>query len=116
MLSDFFDKGDLAEGLKPLATPRYDGYAIQLLSPQEVDPRAGNLVGDLRLKDLEDGDQAEVSVGPALVKRYRANLQAYCDHVRQQCVRRQLVHMISETSVPFETLILQYLRERGLVG
>jgi uncharacterized protein (DUF58 family) len=116
ILSDFFDKGDLNDALRYLSNPRYDVYAIQTLCPQEVDPVKGQLVGDLRLRDIEDGDVAEVAMSPALVKRYKANLQAYCQHVREQCMRRGTAYMISETSAPFETLILRYLRERGLLG
>jgi len=116
LVSDFFDKGDLNEALRYLSGDRFDVYAIQLLAPQEIDPAKGNIIGDLRLRDIEDDDLAEVSVGPALVKRYKANLQAYCNHVREQCLRRGIAYMISDTSVPFETLVMQYLRERGLLG
>ena len=115
-LSDLFDKGDLTDALRYLSNPKFDVYAIQILSPQEVDPVKGQIVGDLRLRDIEDGDIAEISVSPALVKRYKTNLQAYCQHIRQQCMRRGVAYMFSQTSVPFETLILRYLRERGLLG
>lgn len=116
LLSDFFDKGDMADALRYLGGDRHDVYAIQLLAPQEVDPAKGNILGDLRLRDIEDGDIAEVSVSPALIRRYKANLQAYCQHVREQCLKRGVAYMISETDVPFETLILKYLRQRGLLG
>jgi uncharacterized protein (DUF58 family) len=116
LISDFFDKGDLSASLRYLAHERYDAYAVQVLSPQEVDPAKGEVVGDLRLRDVEDGDVAEVSISPALLKRYKANLQAYCNHVRDQCMKRGVAYMVGETSVPFETMVLQYLRERGLLG
>ncbi|MEZ6193449.1 MAG: DUF58 domain-containing protein [Phycisphaerales bacterium] len=116
LLSDFLDKGDLNQALRYLAGEKHDVYAIQLLSPQEVDPAKGNILGDLRLRDIEDGDIAEVSVSPALLKKYKANLQAYCQHVREQCLRRGVAYMISETDVPFDTLVLKYLRQKGLLG
>jgi uncharacterized protein (DUF58 family) len=116
LLSDFFDKGDVAEALRYLGGERHDVYAIQLLAPQEVDPAKANILGDLRLRDIEDGDIAEVSVSPALLRRYKTNLQAYCQHVREQCLKRGVAYMISETDVPFETLVLKYLRQRGLLG
>lgn len=116
LLSDFFDKGDMADALRYLGGDRHDVYAIQLLAPQEIDPAKGHILGDLRLRDIEDGDIAEVSVSPALIKRYKANLQAYCQHVREQCLKRGVAYMISETDVPFETLVLKYLRQRGLLG
>ena len=116
VISDFFDKGELADAMRYLAHERWDSYAIQLLAPQEVDPVKGQIVGDLRLRDVEDGDFAEVSITPALLKRYQATLQAYCQHLRDQCVRRGVAYLVSETNVPFQTLVLKYLRERGLLG
>lgn len=116
LVSDFFDKGDLATALRYLAGDRYDVYVIQLLSPQEIDPAKGGVVGDVRLFDVEDGDEAEISMSSELLKRYKANLQAYCNHVRDMCVRRDIAYLFSDTSVPFDTLILKYLRERGLLG
>ena len=116
VLSDLLDKGDLAEALRYLAGERYDVYFVQLLAPQEVDPAKGELVGDLRLLDSEDGQATEVSVSAALLKRYQANLQAYCLHVKQQCQRRGIAYMLSDTSIPFDTLVLQYLRQKGLLG
>jgi len=116
VVSDFWDKGDLADAFRYLAGDKRDVYLIQLLSPQEVDPVKGKVVGDLRLADLEDGDVAEVSVSPALIKKYKATLQAYCNHIKDHAHRRGLAYMISETDVPFETLVMRYLRQRGLLA
>lgn len=116
LISDFFDKGELADALRFLALDRFDVYALQVLCPQEVDPVAGQIVGDLRLRDIEDGDVAEVSVSPALVKRYKANLQAYCQYVKDQATRRGIAYLATDTSVPVETVMLQYLRRRGLLA
>lgn len=116
VISDFLDKGDPSAALRYLGGDRYDVFAIQMLAPQEVDPEKGGVLGDLSLRDIEDGNIAEVSVGPAIIQRYKANLQAYCKHLRETCVRRGVTYMVSDSSVPFETLVLQYLRERGLLG
>lgn len=116
LVSDFFDKGDLSAALRYLAGDRYDGYAIQLLSPQEVDPTKGGVVGDLKLTDMEDGDLAEVSVSKALLDKYQANLQSYCQHVRDTCTKRGLSYMTATTDLPVELVVLKYLRERGLLG
>lgn len=113
LISDFLDKGDLNDGLRYLTGERYDVYAIQLLAPQEVNPRFG---GDLRLQDLEDMDLTDVSFTPSILKRYRATVQDYCRHLKQTFQRRDMAYMVSDTSVPFETLVLRYLRERGLLG
>jgi uncharacterized protein (DUF58 family) len=113
IVSDFLDKGDIADGLRYLTPDRYDVYGIQLLAPQEIDPRFG---GDLRLQDVEDNDLTDVSISPALLKRYRATVQAYCNQLRHLLQRRDMAYMVSDTSVPFDQLVLRYLRERGLLG
>ncbi|MEM1211962.1 MAG: DUF58 domain-containing protein [Planctomycetota bacterium] len=116
LISDFFDKGELADALRYLAMPRYDCYAIQLLSPQEVDPAKAGIAGDLRLTDLEDGDGAEVSVSPALLKKYQARLEAYCQHVQDTALRRDIAYLLGQTDVPIEELVLKSMRQRGLLG
>jgi uncharacterized protein (DUF58 family) len=116
LISDFLDKGDLADALRYLTGDRYDAYAIQVLSPQEIDPQQGDIVGDLRLRDVEDGDIAEVTVTQPLIRRYQTNLEAWCHHLRDQCLKRNIAYLFSDTSVPFDTLVLRYLRERGLLG
>ena len=116
VIGDFFDKGDLAEAMRYMMGPKRDVYAIQVLSPQELDPVKGQITGDLRLLDREDADAADVSIGPALVKRYQANLEAYCRHVKETCQRRGIAYLMTPTDVPVETAVLRYLRQRGLLA
>ncbi|QDU32655.1 hypothetical protein KS4_06890 [Poriferisphaera corsica] len=116
LVSDCFDKGDLANAMRYLGDPRHDVYVIQLLSPQEIDPKKAGMIGDLRFEDVEDGDIAEVSVTPELIDRYKANLEAYCTHIRDLCMKRNIAYMIGDTAVPIETMVMKYLREKGLLG
>ena len=115
VVSDFFDKSGFEPGLRYLAGGRYDLFALQVLSPQEADP-ASVLKGDLKLVDLEDADEAEVSVNGRLIERYKANLNAYCLALKQFVSRRGGAYLFTTTDVPFETVVLNYLRERGLLG
>ena len=112
-LSDFYDKGGFESGLRYLAGGKYDLFAVQCLSPQEIDP---DLQGDLKLKDMEDDDLAEVSITQPLVKQYKANLNAYCLALKDYVTRRGGTYLFTSTAVPFDTLVLNYLRERGLLG
>jgi uncharacterized protein (DUF58 family) len=113
VLSDFFDKGGYENGLRYVAGGRYDLFAIQILSPQEINPE---LQGDLKLRDMEDDDMAEVSITQPLMKQYKANLNAYCLAVKDYITRRGGTYLFASTAVPFDTLVLNYLRERGLLG
>lgn len=113
VLSDFYDKGGYETGLRYVAGGRYDLFAVQVLSPQEIDP---DLQGDLKLRDMEDDDLAEVSITQPLIKQYKANLNAYCLSLKDYVTRRGGTYLFSSTAVPFDTLVLNYLRERGLLG
>jgi uncharacterized protein (DUF58 family) len=112
-VSDFFDKGGYENGLRYVAGGKYDLFCVQTLSPQEIEP---DLQGDLKLRDMEDDDMAEVSITQPLMKKYKANLNAYCLSLKDYITRRGGTYLFSSTAVGFDTLVLNYLRERGLLG
>lgn len=115
ILSDFMLKEGYDKGLRYLVGGGYDTFVLQVLCPEEIDPARGGLTGDLRLTDLEDGDVAEVTVTPALLKRYRENLDAWCGRLREFCIRRDMMHVTLDTSTDMDSLLLEYLRRRGLL-
>ncbi len=115
VLSDFFDKGGYENGLRYVAGGKYDLFCVQVLSPQEIEPEQ-TLQGDLKLRDLEDDDMAEVSITQPLIKQYKANLNAYCLALKDYVTKRGGTYLFTSTAVPFDTLVLNYLRERGLLG
>ena len=112
VLSDFLDKGGYAEGLRYLLSRDLDLYVVQVLSPEEIDP---TLAGDLKLKDVEDDDTAEVTISAPLLKKYKANLQAFCQGLKDHCTRRGITYLFTSTLVPFDVLVMSYLRQRGLL-
>ncbi len=112
IFSDFFFKDGYEAGLRMLVGRGYDVFCIQVLSPQEVEPP---ITGDLRLKDMEDGDLTEVTISAPLLKRYKANLAAYCDQLREFCARREITLLTLKSDTPVDTLLLDYLRKRGVV-
>ena len=115
VLSDFFVKEGFETGLRYVAGGKYDLFCVQVLSPQEIDP-VTSLQGDLKLRDMEDDDVAEVSITQPLIKQYKANLNAYCLSLKEYVTRRGGTYLFTSTAVPFDTLVLNYLRERGLLG
>ena len=110
--SDFFMKEGYETGLRLLAGRGYDLFALQVLSPQEVSP---DITGDLRLVDIEDGDRAEVTIAAPLLKKYNAALGSYCAGLREFCSRREINALTVQTDTPVDTLLLDYLRRRGVV-
>jgi len=112
VLSDFFFKEGYEAGLRYLVGRGYDVVCIQVLSPQEIDP---SITGDLRLRDMEDGDRTEITVSAPLLKRYKANLSAYCDQLRHFCAQRDMMHLTVSSETPIETLLMDHLRRRGVL-
>lgn len=112
VISDFMDKGGFADGLRYLLGRNMDIYVIQVLSPEEIDP---TLTGDLKLVDVEDEDVAEVTISKPLLTKYKAMLQAFCTELKDYCTRRGITYLFTSTRVPFDTLVMSYLRQRGLL-
>ncbi len=113
LLSDFFDKEGYENGLRYVAGGKYDLFGVQVLSPQEIHPE---LQGDLKLEDMEDGGRAAVSITPPLLRQYEANLSGYCLGLKEYLTRRGATYLFTSTAAPFDALVLNYLRERGLLG
>jgi uncharacterized protein (DUF58 family) len=112
LLSDFMDKGGYEDALRYLVARQMDVYVIQILSPEEIDPEVS---GELKLVDVEDDDVAEVTVSGPLLKRYKENLAAYRAALHDFCTKRGVSCLLTSTEVPFDRLVLTYLRQRGLV-
>ena len=112
ILSDFMDKGGYAEGLRYLIARNFDLYCIQILSQEEIEPP---YTGDLKLTDIEDSDEAEVTVSAPLLKKYKETLAAYRGKLAEFCSRRGVNYLFTSNQVPFDRLVLGYLRQRGLV-
>ena len=112
VLSDFMDKNGYEDALRYLVARQMDIYAIQILSQEEIEPE---IVGDLKLVDVEDDDVAEITVSAPLLKRYKQNLAAYRAAMHEFCTRRGVMYLFTSNQVPFDRLVLSYLRQRGLV-
>src|SRR5205823_4056859 len=69
LVSDFMDKNGYEEALRYLIARQMDVYVVQVLSQEEIEP---DVVGDLKLVDVEDDDVAEITVSKPLLARYKA--------------------------------------------
>lgn len=112
ILSDFMFKEGYDPGLRRIMSRGYEPYAIQILSPQELEPE---LSGDLKLVDIEDADIAEVTVSHALIKYYKKNLSGYCNELKLFCTRHGANYVLAKSSDSVELLVLNYLRRIRLL-
>ncbi len=112
LISDFMDKNGYEDALRYLIARQLDIYVLQVLSQEEIEP---DVTGDLKLVDIEDADEAEITVSAALIDRYKKNLAAYRASLAEFCTRRGVTYLFTSNQVPFERLVFTYLRQRGLV-
>ncbi|MCP4641289.1 MAG: DUF58 domain-containing protein [bacterium] len=112
LLSDFMDQDGYEDSLRRLSQSRCDLYAIHVLSRDELDP---SVTGDLRLMDCETDEYTEISVSPALLKKYKKNVAGFSESVRRFCMARDMGYILAPSDTPFEDLVLEMLRNGGMV-
>jgi uncharacterized protein (DUF58 family) len=112
LISDLMDKHGYEDALRYLVAQQMDAYVIHVLSQEELEP---DVKGDLRLIDCEDDDIAEITVSAPLLKRYKATLNAFIGGAKDFCSRRGMTYILANNQLPVEQLVVNYLRQRGLV-
>ena len=112
LISDLMDKQGYESALRMLIGRRMDVFVLHVLSPEEIDPP---LRGDRKLIDVEDGDQAEVTINAYLLQRYQETVQSFIASVKSFCSRRSIVYIPVRTETPVETIVTRYLMQRGVV-
>lgn len=119
LVSDYLIPDGYETGLRSLAAAGgYDTFCIQVLSPGEMDPARETergLRGDLRLMDMETGRAAEVTITPALLRRYRERLDDYTQSLHRYCTARGLTHLLATSDADLESFIIDTLRRTGVL-
>ncbi len=110
VISDLFDPEGYERGLDALAYNRFDVLLIQLVDESEIQPQ---LDGALRLHDVESDQQRRLTVNRRLLDLYRQKVTDYFEGIETFCAKRNIEYLRASTVVPFEDLVLRYLR-RGL--
>jgi len=113
LISDLLDPAGYVDALRAIAGRRTDVHLIHILSPEEIEP---TIAGDLRLVDSEDGGTVDVTVAGSVLESYRRTVREFQAGVRETCTRFGIQALPASTGVPFDQLILGYLRARRLVG
>jgi uncharacterized protein (DUF58 family) len=112
LISDLWSPAGFQEGVKSLQSRGHEVAIIQLLSPDELDPPLG---GDLRLVDVESGDDQEVTIDRPMRDLYRRRIETWQGETAAWCARRQVYYVPVNTELPWEQLVLQTLRVQGML-
>jgi len=112
LMTDLMDKQGYESALRMLIGRRMDVFVMHILSPEEIDPP---LRGDRKLIDIEDRDESEVTINAYVLQKYKETVQSFISNVKQFCSQRSIVYVPVRTDTPVETIVTQYLRQRGVV-
>lgn len=113
LLSDLLMPGGVGEALKVARAHRFDLFVIHILSDEDLTPV---LAGDLRLVDSETGAAVDVTVDAQALSAFARERDRYLADLEQFCLRHRIEYLRTTTSIPFEDLILRYLRVGGLIA
>lgn len=103
----------LAVALWPFVERGWEIVVFHTLDAQEVEP---GFAGDLRLLDVEGNGVLRVAPDDEIVQRYRAAVDHWLAGVEHYCAGRRIGYLRVLTAWPFETLVLRYLQDEGIVG
>ena len=115
LISDCLDPDGMKKGLQYLVGSGWDVFVIQVLSPEELHPLEHGMEGDLKLVNAESNEVCEVTVTTPLIEQYQSNLSSFCDEVRMQCTRIGAGNVRVSSDIDIELLLVEYLRNRGLL-
>jgi uncharacterized protein (DUF58 family) len=107
VISDLLDPKGVERGLDALRFARYDVLLVQILDEEEVRP---TYTGPVRLRDLETNQEQRLTIDELLLTRYRERVQKWCSQIEDFCLKSQIEYLRASTLIPFEDLILKYLR------
>lgn len=111
LISDLENDGWI-EGLRALASRRFEITVIHILAPEEVNPE---ISGDLRLIDSEDFSEVEVTADYDLVSRYKSSLLEWQANLHHFCAARGMLYIPLQTSLPLEDLLFAWLEKQGVL-
>ena len=112
VLSDLLSPDGFQGGVDALLSRGYEVGLIHILSPDEQKPAA---TGDMKLIDVETGAESEITLDQPTLELYLERMQAWQSEIASYCSARQ-VHYIPVTSdMPWDRLILQTMRQKGVV-
>lgn len=112
LISDFYDPEGYEDAINLLRYNRFEPFAIQVIDPGEVRPR---LKGDLQLIDCETGDLREITVSPRLLQRYVQEHRRFCDELADFCTAKHVPFFRTDSTVPFDELVLKIFRRGGFL-
>lgn len=112
VLSDFLTFGDLQRPFNMLFSAGLEVFAMQVLSPVELDPE---IAGDVRFVDSETGVTLDVSSAGDLLGLYQEHRMALEEQLSVMCKQRNGRFLSISSQAPLDWVLFDLLRRQGWV-
>jgi uncharacterized protein (DUF58 family) len=107
VISDLMDPSGYEKGLDALRYRRFDILVIHVLCAADLEPRGR---GAMRLVDAETEEVRRVRMDRSLADRYAAVADDFTAGAETFCRKRGIEYIRARSEVPFQDLVLAYLR------
>ncbi len=111
ILSDLLDPKGVEQGLEAMSYRKFDTTLIQILDREELFP---SLKGYLALREIETGETKKITLDGDLLQRYHGKVRGFLENIKDLCRTKGVDYYLSDTSVPFEDFLLDYLTKGTL--
>jgi uncharacterized protein (DUF58 family) len=111
ILSDLLDQKGFEKGLEALQYRKFDITLLQVLDHEELFP---SLRGYIVLNEVETHETKKITLDGALLTLYREKMQGFLESIKGFCIESGIDYYLSDTSIPFEDFLLEYLT-KGMV-
>ncbi|MCL2061477.1 MAG: DUF58 domain-containing protein [Firmicutes bacterium] len=117
IISDFLTDSNWKRAVDYLVFKKRQVLVVQVLSPEEIDPR---YKGRVQMMDSESGDvmdpkNMKLKITKAHFKAYREALEDYIRDIKDFCTSRGALFISGSTATPIEKFIFQKLFEIGTI-
>lgn len=107
VISDLLDPAGYKRGLEALMYRTFDILLIHVLSSHDMEPPVR---GALKLLDSETGGSVKLKLDRTLAGRYREAARDFVQEAESFCRSRGIEYLRARCEVPFQDLVLAYLR------
>ncbi len=112
VISDFMTIGDMNKAFNLLFSNGLAPYALQILSPAELNPE---LTGDIRFVDSETASTLDISAVGSLAEIYQEYLTNLQSNISEQCQKRSGLYVCTDSHASPDDVLLNSLVRRGWI-
>ena len=112
LISDLYDPKGFEQGINVLRYNKFEPFVLHVIDPDDAVP---SLNGDVRLYDVETGDEREVTITKKVLEKYASAHEEYQKEIENFCTLKQVPYFRADITVPFDDLILRIFRRGGFI-